>query len=588
MRNTSRLAVLYDRASTAHQRNNWSRDDAKRFLDKVVAEHGYEGEFRQEIKSGESLVDRPVMKRLLEEIADGKVAALACQDFTRLSRDEDGIDGRIIRQVCRDAGTLIITPEKVYDFDKDGDDLLADIHFFVGKIHKHQSLLALTRGLKEKARQGKLMPTYAGFGYEWTERWPDDGSVLGVKAGAKKPGADLVVVPEEADTVRRIFDRYEQVSQRQVTMRLNTEGSRKPVKSRAWQHKVQSKENGERVFLERDEARTERLWTPKDINDIISNPLYAGLLVWGSRCTSRFMKDFEGSQIHRPDLQIVSLEQFNRCQRLMRERRKVPPSSVGSAYVFSGVLRCRHCGGRMVGKRQRERRAAGQGLEKRYECRAYHVLGKVGCRGQSVYETTAKKAFLPAIVDLLNNRLNLDDALREVAGEFAAPSAGQQREAFAAELAAIATAQERLVDAVADGLLPADVIRRKQLDLMEKREYVEKRLATLHRNRESTAEIAAAIKLVECDLSQLLEQAPDAQLARLCRLVFRSFSVEVDVANGRSASIAGYEFTPEFADLLAAQAHTPATDRPPTVPTVENPLFRLVLALGESAAVCAR
>jgi len=588
VRNTSRLAVLYDRASTAHQRNNWSRDDAKRFLDKVVAEHGYEGEFRQEIKSGESLVDRPVMKRLLEEIADGKVAALACQDFTRLSRDEDGIDGRIIRQVCRDAGTLIITPEKVYDFDKDGDDLLADIHFFVGKIHKHQSLLALTRGLKEKARQGKLMPTYAGFGYEWTERWPDDGSVLGVKAGAKKPGADLVVVPEEADTVRRIFDRYEQVSQRQVTMRLNTEGSRKPVKSRAWQHKVQSKENGERVFLERDEARTERLWTPKDINDIISNPLYAGLLVWGSRCTSRFMKDFEGSQIHRPDLQIVSLEQFNRCQRLMRERRKVPPSSVGSAYVFSGVLRCRHCGGRMVGKRQRERRAAGQGLEKRYECRAYHVLGKVGCRGQSVYETTAKKAFLPAIVDLLNNRLNLDDALREVAGEFAAPSAGQQREAFAAELAAIATAQERLVDAVADGLLPADVIRRKQLDLMEKREYVEKRLATLHRNRESTAEIAAAIKLVECDLSQLLEQAPDAQLARLCRLVFRSFSVEVDVANGRSASIAGYEFTPEFADLLAAQAHTPATDRPPTVPTVENPLFRLVLALGESAAVCAR
>jgi len=562
VRNTSRLAVLYDRASTAHQRNNWSRDDAKRFLDKVVAEHGYEGEFRQEIKSGESLVDRPVMKRLLEEIADTKVAALVCQDFTRLSRDEDGIDGRIIRQVCRDAGTLIITPEKVYDFDNDGDDLLADLNFFVGKIHKRQSLLALTRGLKEKARQGKLMPTYAGFGYEWTERWPDDGSVLGVKPGAKKPGADLVIVPAEADVVRRIFDRYEQVSQRQVTMRLNAEGSRKPVKSRAWQHKVQSKENGERVFLERDEARTERLWTPKDINDIVSNPLYAGLLVWGSRCTSRFMKDFEGAQHHRPDLQIVSLEQFNRCQRLMRERRKIPPSSVGSAYVFSGVLRCRHCGGRMVGKRQRERRAAGQGLEKRYECRAYHVLGKVSCRGQSVYETTAKKAFLPAIVDLLEHRLKLDDALREVAGELAAPSAGQQRERFAAELATIATAQERLVDAVAEGLLPPDAIRRKQLDLMEKREYIEKRLATLHRNRESTAEIASALKLVECDLGQLLQSAPEPQLARLCRLVFRSFSVEVDVANGRSAWIAGYEFTPEFADLLAAQAHTPATDRP--------------------------
>jgi len=562
VRNSSRLAVLYDRASTANQRNNWSRDDAKRFLDKVVAEHGYEGEFRQEIKSGESLVDRPVMKRLLEEIADAKVAALVCQDFTRLSRDEDGIDGRIIRQVCRDAGTLIITPEKVYDFDNDGDDLLADLNFFVGKIHKRQSLLALTRGMKEKARQGKLQPTYAAFGYEWTERWPDDGSVAGVKAGAKKPGADLMVVPEEANLVRRIFNLYEEVSQRQVAMRLNREGLRKPVKSRAWRRKTQTRENGQRVITERDEERTERLWSPADINEIIANPLYAGLLVWGARCTSRFMKDFEGVQHHRPDLQIVSMEQYNRCQRLIRERRKVPPTSVGSPYVFSGVLRCRHCGGRMVGKRQRERRAARQGLEKRYECRAYHVLGKQGCRGQSVYETTAKKAFLPAIVDLLENRLRLDAALREVACELAAPSAGQRKETFAAELAAIATAQERLVDAVAEGLLPPDAIRRKQLDLMEKREYIEKRLATLHRNRESTAEIARALDLVQSDLGQLLENAPEPQLARLCRLVFRSFSVEVEVANGRTARIAGYEFTPEFADLLAAQAHTPATDTP--------------------------
>ena len=101
MKNGSGLAILYDRASTAHQRDNWSRDDAARFLDQVVAEHGYKGEVRQEIKSGENLTDRPVMKQLLLDIGEGKVAALVTQDFTRLSRDEDGIDGRVIRQVCR-------------------------------------------------------------------------------------------------------------------------------------------------------------------------------------------------------------------------------------------------------------------------------------------------------------------------------------------------------------------------------------------------------------------------------------------------------------------------------------------------------
>lgn len=563
MKNGSGLAILYDRASTAGQKGNWSRDDAKRFLDRVVAEHGYEGEVRQEIKSGENLTDRPVMKQLLEEIAEGKVAALVTQDFTRLSRDEDGLDGRIIRQTCRDADTLIITEEKVYDFSNDGDDLLADIQFFVGKIHKRQSLLAMTRGLKEKARQGKLLPTYPLYGYEWTERWPDENAPPGVKPGAKKPGADLVVVPEEADVVRRIFTLYEEVSQRQIALRLNEEGLRKPVKSRAWRKQTQTKENGERVIVDRAEPRTERLWLPKDINDIVSSSLYAGLLTYGNRCTSRFMKDFEGVQHHRPDLRIVSMEQFNRCQRIKKERWRHPGTSTGSRYLFSGLLRCKHCGGRTVGKRQRERRAGGISKEKRYECRAYHVQGKIACQGQTVYETTAKKAVLPFLVDLLENHLKLDKALKEAADEMSTPSLGQRRDEYTAELAKIATAQERLVDAVAEGLLTGDTIRRKQLDLMEKKEHVEKRLTSLNRNRESTVEIAQALKLVQADLAELLENAPGPRLARLCRLVFRSFSIEATgVAKQRTAKIVSYEFTAELADLLAAQASTPNTDTP--------------------------
>ena len=137
------------------------------------------------------------------------------------------------------------------------------------------------------------------------------------------------------------------------------------------------------------------------------------------------------------------------------------------------------------------------------------------------------------------------------------------RDEYTAELAKVATAQERLVDAVAEGLLPGDAIRRKQLDLMEKKEHVEKRLAALDRNRESTVEIAQALQLVETDLAELLEHAPDEQLARLCRLVFRTLSIEATgVAKERKSQIVGYEFTAEFADLLAAQPSTPTTDTP--------------------------
>ena len=129
---TDRIAVIYDRASSPAQKDNFARDDAVR-LYRLAEERGLRWDLRREIKSGEEIANRPVMRRILDEIADGRVAALIVQDFTRLSRDVDGIDGRIIRQFCRDHGCLIVTPEKVYDFEIDADDDLADVQFLVGK-----------------------------------------------------------------------------------------------------------------------------------------------------------------------------------------------------------------------------------------------------------------------------------------------------------------------------------------------------------------------------------------------------------------------------------------------------------------------
>ena len=197
VRTDDRIAVIYDRASTPNQRDNYSRQDAAR-LHELAERLGYKWELRQEIKSGENLVNRPVMRQLLEDIADGKVGAIICQDFTRLSRDEDGIDGRIIRQACRDNDCLIITPDKTYDFTLDVDDDLADIGFLIGKIQKRQNLKAMTKGLLEKARQGKVLPTTEKLGYRWTAK--------DANTGKKVQGADLEVEPTEVSVVQLIFD----------------------------------------------------------------------------------------------------------------------------------------------------------------------------------------------------------------------------------------------------------------------------------------------------------------------------------------------------------------------------------------------
>ena len=90
---SGKLAVVYDRASTERQRDNYSRADAARLISLAEPLGFSRCELRQEIKSGESLSNRSVMKAILEEVEARKIGAIICQDFTRLSRDQDGIDG---------------------------------------------------------------------------------------------------------------------------------------------------------------------------------------------------------------------------------------------------------------------------------------------------------------------------------------------------------------------------------------------------------------------------------------------------------------------------------------------------------------
>jgi len=80
-----RIAIIYDRASSQGQKDNFARGDAAR-LYRLAEQRGLRWELRQEIKSGEEIANRPVMRGILDEIADAQVAALIVQDFTRLSR----------------------------------------------------------------------------------------------------------------------------------------------------------------------------------------------------------------------------------------------------------------------------------------------------------------------------------------------------------------------------------------------------------------------------------------------------------------------------------------------------------------------
>ncbi len=543
---SERIAIIYDRASSSGQKDNFARADAARLF-RLAQEHGLAWELQQEIKSGEEIANRPVMRAILDKIAAGHVAALIVQDFTRLSRDEDGIDGRIIRQFCRDNACLIITPEKVYDFEMDADDDLADVQFLIGKWQKRANLRAMTRGMVERARQGLFLPSTAPYGYDVVVEIDD------VAIG--KPVRRWLINEAEGEVVRLVHRLYQVKSIREIGFYLNEHVGPRPIKNKVRQGRVYSHVDHTYRVEEAPTPRTHRAWTRVDIREILSPDgnaeLYAGFVTWGTESRSRYTRGIDPIIVHRPELQIISIEQLNGTRRLLSERASIPPRSVGSRYVFSGVLRCARCGGAMSGKLAKQPRSGVQ--VRKYVCRRYQGAGKAGGEGQSLQESTVRPVVVEFLRQLFETRLRLGDYLEDAAHTLdGGPTEDQLRREVEADLHEVDTAMGRLVDAIANGVIAASQAKEKNMELLERKERLQRRLGSMRERAGLRTEMAEAFALVGRDVGGLLNDLDDASFKRLVRLVLNRFSI---TGNRRGqyfdGQVTDHEFAPAFDDLLS-------------------------------------
>ena len=547
-----RIAIIYDRASSPGQKDNFARADAAR-LSQLAEERGLSWELRQEIKSGEEIANRPVVRRILDEIADGRVAALIVQDFSRLSRDEDGIDGRIIRQFCRDHGCLIVTPERTYDFGTDADDDLADVQFLIGKWQKRANIRAMTRGLVERARQGLFLPSTVPFGYD---------VVLELPHGTDKPVRRWAINADEAETVRLVHRLYDDTTLRHIAIYLNEHVGPRPIKNRVRQRHQYAHVNHTYRIEELPVARTHRAWTRTDVREILSvdgnAEVYAGFVTWGTERRSRHTRGIEPIVHFHPELQIISVERLNRTRRLLFERASTAPRSVGSPYLFSGLLRCARCGGAMSGKRAL-RPSSGLRVSK-YVCRRYQDAGRSGCEGQSLQESTVRPIVERFLVELFEEHLNLGEYLEDAARLLdGGPTEDQIRQRLDAELHEVDRAIGRLVDAIADGVIQASHAKDKNLKLLEQREHLHRRLAAAGQQAKLRAEITEAFALVGRNLGELIRELDDVSFKRLVRLVFVRLTITgTGTGIHFQGAVGTYEFAPDFSDLLSHSITTPS------------------------------
>ena len=144
-----------------------------------------------EVVSGESLYARPQMLRLLQDVEDGKYDAVLCMDLDRLSRGRMKDQG-IILDAFRESGTLIITPEKIYNLSDEIDEEYAELKTFISRREYKIITKRLRRGLQMSIQDGCYVAN-APYGYRKT-------------VVDRKP--TLEIYEPEAKFVRMMFELY--------------------------------------------------------------------------------------------------------------------------------------------------------------------------------------------------------------------------------------------------------------------------------------------------------------------------------------------------------------------------------------------
>ena len=154
------------------------------------------GQIHREIVSGETIVARPVMQQLLSEVEQGMWAGVLVMEVERLARG-DTVDQGIVSQTFKYSETKIITPFKTYDPSNEFDEEFFEFNLFMSRREYKTINRRMQQGRAAANREGKYTHSEPPYGYKR------------VKLEHQK-GYTLEPIPEEAETIRLMFELYTQ------------------------------------------------------------------------------------------------------------------------------------------------------------------------------------------------------------------------------------------------------------------------------------------------------------------------------------------------------------------------------------------
>lgn len=385
----------------------------------------------KEVVSGDGLFTRPEMIRLLNDVEQGLYTSVLCVDIDRLGRSSTK-DSGIILETLKDNNCRIITLEKTYDLEDDVDEMTVELKTFFARQELKAIRKRLWRGQIETLKAGGHTgePPYA-YKRAWFNKMPS-----------------LEIIPEQAETVKLIYDMYVNQGYGSYTLaeHLNELG-------------IPSSDGGK--------------WNRTSVRMILNNPIYTGKIVWNrlKRIKKKRPEDKYKEVANPPELwiqaqglheAIISQELFDAAQEI-RKTRSHPPSWKGIIKnPYSGLVICKKCGAPI------QRQCAANGRMERLLCPTNHCSPSIKLElfDERIYSRIETE--LQNIKSPDNKRPHRTDT-----------DVRHRIKTVNTQLKTIDTQRENLHDLLEQGVYSVDTFMQRQAALNSRQEELTKKLAQL-------------------------------------------------------------------------------------------------------------
>lgn len=330
-------AIKYIRLSYTDDKTVESNSvsNQRKLIDDFLAQHPEIEVVCEKVDDGYSgvLFDRPAFKEMMELVKDGAANCVIVKDLSRLGREYIET-GRYLRRVFPAYGVRFIAiNDNVDTLNDEPDDLTVSVKNIINEAYSRDISVKTRSALDIKRRSGDFVGAFTVYGY--------------LKTGDKHKS--LTIDPFAANVVRDIFrKRLDGFSAYHIAEELNKAGILSPLAYKRSEGLPYAKGG----YADTEDCR----WSATTILRILSDEVYTGTMVQGKQTTPHFKlkeRELKPSEdwvrVENTHEAIIDKADFDLVQRLKGLDTRTSPQS-DKVYLFSGVLICGCCGGRMTRK----------------------------------------------------------------------------------------------------------------------------------------------------------------------------------------------------------------------------------------------